>query len=600
MPGLVGAVTCTKQSPSLNINEMLTKLSAVRDVRSTTILLNDNRVSVSARILPQTVLKVIESSDGQVVLFLKGDLYNTTVEEILDKYEHDGISCFKNILFLDGSFSGGLLDRKKRELYLVSDPIGLDPLYYCYNKEHFCFASEIKALQEIPTFFPEISKQTLLDFWTYGFALGNKTPFENIHLLPSGSILALNLNSFKMSLISYCEILDFFSARSASSLEEVSESFLQAVQCRSNDFQTKILGISLSGGLDSRAILGGLGGRSNGIVSYTLGLPDCADERLAKKMATALGTKHSFIPITDKDLKDFESLASMMITLSDGLYHPHESTEQVAMDYLARQPFEVMLRGHGGEIAKASLAYPFQASETLASISPEETLERLWKKASLAKSDIKFENIFVDQIMDVYNERGFPFQEELKAIDEAGMSNFDICIYFYITQWIRRQVVASLSIFRNQVDIRLPYLDRRFLALLLSLPTEKRWSGEFHKEFIRKFCPKLLAIPDSNTGAPLDAGYVRVFLTGKFHGVLKKLGVRGFRHYTDFQKWQREQFRTTTENILLSERALARNYYQPDGLRKIITLHNEGKKNYAHFLGTAVGVELWHRNFIDN
>lgn len=601
MPGLVGVITNTKQSTAPVFSKMLNRLSAVQEMRSERVLAEEGSLSIGAKILLKTRFETIRSGDDQIVVFLKGDLYNATIEEILEKYEREGISCFKESLLLDGSFSGGIVDKAKRKLFLFTDPVGLDPLYYCHGNGWLGFSSEIKSLLEIPNFRKDVDGETLLDLWTYGFVSGNKTPFKQAQLLAAGTILSLDFATFEISFITYCAIIDWFadSFHHSSTLEEVSGAFSRAVECRSNDFQKTRLGLSLSGGLDSRAILGGLGERARGFVSYTLGLPGCADERLAQKMALLLGTAHTFVPITDSDLKDFESLASMMITLSDGLYHPHESTEQVAMDYLARQPFEAMLRGHGGEIAKASLAYPFQASYGLALSSSEETLGRLWNTASLGKRDIAFGSIFCGKILDSYNDKQEPFQEELKMLRDAHISNFDMCIYFYITQWIRRQVVASLSIFRNQVDIRLPYLDRKFLTLLLKLPIEERWNGEFHKHFIKNVCPKLVAIPDSNTGAPLNAGRVRVLLTSKFNGLLKKLRVSGFRHYTDFQRWQREQFKVTTENILLSDRTLDRNYYQPDQLKKIIALHNEGEKNYAHFLGTAVGIELWHRNFFD-
>jgi asparagine synthase (glutamine-hydrolysing) len=111
--------------------------------------------------------------------------------------------------------------------------------------------------------------------------------------------------------------------------------------------------------------------------------------------------------------------------------------------------------------------------------------------------------------------------------------------------------------------------------------------------------PHLEKIPDSNTGAPLDAGPVRLLITDKINSVLKKLGVKGFRHYTEFQKWQRKYFSDVTKEILFSERCLDRGYYRKEGLNSIFLNHVEGRKDYAHFLGTSVALELWHRLFVD-
>jgi asparagine synthase (glutamine-hydrolysing) len=384
-------------------------------------------------------------------------------------------------------------------------------------------------------------------------------------------------------------------------LESVADAFYEAVQKRSSDIGTSRMGLSLSGGLDSRAILAGLGDKACQIRSYTLGLSGCADQRLAFKMAKIAGTAHAFVPIKKEDLENFEELARLMVFLSDGLYHPHESTERVALNYLATDPFDIMLRGHGGEIAKASLAYPFQASSSMHDCTPEEIVEGLYVAASLGKQDMNWKTVFNDSIADEIIHYGAgSLEAAAQPAVSAGLVPEDICVFLYISQWIPRQVVASLALFRSKVNIRLPYLDRNFLELLLQLPVHDRWNGEFHRFFVKKYAADLARVPDSNTGAPLTAGVTRLWFTDKVNSVLRRVNMPGFRHYTDFQSWQRRYFSGITEEILFDSKSLSRNYYDPKGLRAIFDLHVANKKNYAHFLGTAVAIELWHRIFLEN
>jgi asparagine synthase (glutamine-hydrolysing) len=70
--------------------------------------------------------------------------------------------------------------------------------------------------------------------------------------------------------------------------------------------------------------------------------------------------------------------------------------------------------------------------------------------------------------------------------------------------------------------------------------------------------PGLIKIPNSNTGAPLDAGRIRLYFTDKFHSIMKKLSITGFRHYTEFQKWHREGFRKSSHEIIFSDKTAAR------------------------------------------
>lgn len=545
----------------------------------------------------------IDSDDSGCSLYIQGDMYGSTVGDLLKHYRSKENS-FLNGLSVDGAFSGVLLDKKGRKAVIFADYFGLEPLYYYLNDGIFAFSSNIKGLLAVPGINKSVDVATFASFWNFGYALLDHTPFKHIRLLPSATVLALDLNDWREESFSYDTFLNLFGQPelqdNKAGLDETARAFMAAVQKRSNDASSIQLGLSLSGGLDSRGILGGLGERSKGLKTYTLGLPGCADERLAARMADACQSVHEFIPIDESSLKDFEALARMMVTLSDGLYHPHESTERVALNYLSTRPFDVMLRGHGGEIAKAALAYPVQATRDMMGMASADVVSALFKKSSLAGYNINMASLLTSDIYKATDGMAWEmFQQAAEPAVSAGVSNVDLCIYLYIDQCIRRQVVASLSLFRSKVGIRLPYLDRDFLTVLLQLPVENRWIGEFHHYFIRHFAPQLEKIPDSNTGAPLNAGPLRLLITDKVNAVLKRLGVTGFRHYTEFQKWQRKYFSDVIKEILFSEQSLDRGYYRREGLQEIYDLHVSGQRDHGHFLGTAVAIELWHRVFVD-
>lgn len=544
----------------------------------------------------------VEFVKSSCTLFIHGDMYGCSADELLEKYTVNRGHFLHNIQ-VDGAFSGALFDVDRKRILIFSDPFGLEPLYYYLNDTLFTFASVIKGLLCVPGVNRSVDLGTMASFWNFGYAMLDHTPFKHIHLLAPGTVFVLDLTSWHHESHTYAHLIDLFTGKETNKhdLNTVASVFHQAVQKRSADMDSVKLGLSLSGGLDSRAILGGVGKRAAGLTTYTLGLPGCADERLAAKMADRCHCSHTFVPIDESALADFQGLAAMMVDLSDGLYHPHESTERVALNYLTTQPFDVMLRGHGGEIAKAALAYPVQATREMNSMNSADVVGTLFDKASLAGHGIDMSELLSPSIFaatDGMAQR--MFEQAAEPAIEDNINNIDLCIYLYIDQWIRRQVVASLSLFRCKVGVRLPYLDRDFLTGLLSLPVEQRWRGEFHKHFIHHYAPLLESIPDSNTGAPLTAGSLRLLITDKVNAVLKRLGVTGFRHYTEFQKWQRKYFNDAIKEILFSEKCLDRGYYRVEGLRQVYDDHVSGKRSYGHFLGTAVAIELWHRKFVDS
>ncbi len=560
---------------------------------------------VSLGVLNQIHQPVPECMANDCFLFFHGELYEkessiSDPEYILKLYIEKGNKCVED---LNGIFHFVIYDKRSDEIKLFTDKFGLQPIYFSNSTDSFVFAAEVKSILQDKYIERSPDYEAIADFFHCGHIIGSKTLLENIQLLDPGSILNYSLKEKKLTVQRYWELENVFveNGLSDSSIsdEDVVGLLKKSIRARSNN--RDLLGLSLSGGLDSRGILAGLEQDTRGLNTYTLGLSGCADQVLSAKMAKITGANHDFLEMNDVYLKNFEAMASTMIHLSDGMYHPHESTEMLALDYFKTNPFKILLRGHGGEIAKAAQAYPVMVNSNVKSISDfNEATDYIYNLTNLVLKDIQPENLFVNSFKVLMKESPRRSLGQSCGMIKKELSSPDLCIWYYINEVIRRQVVSSLDIFRSQIEIRMPYIDEAFITSLMKLPLKKRNDGEIHVKLIRKCMPELLKIPNSNTGAPLDAGPFRLLLTDKFNSLMKKLSVKGFRHYTEFQKWHRQGFKNHTERIIFSEQSRARQLYNMDYLKQIYTSHISGHKNYGHLLGTIVSLELWFRNFIDN
>ena len=454
--------------------------------------------------------------------------------------------------------------------------------------------------------FPQINKtpdyQGIADYFHFGQILGRKTLFEGIKLMPPGSVLTFDGIDFKTSLHPYWHLKNLFVKKGekpvAGDPEPVVDHLIASIKSRCE--QPEKIGLSLSGGLDSRGILAGMGSLGRGISTYTLGLPGCADERLAAKMAAVAGTSHEFIPLDQAYIDSFDTMANEMIRLSDGMYPPHESTEMLALNYFKSADFSILLRGHGGEIAKAALAYPVMVRPEVQGLNDSRSaLHYILDQTNLVLRDMEPARLFLSDIRGVMEDTPKnSLKDSCGGVSEV-LTPADLCIYYYIHEHIRRQVVSSLDIFRTCMEIRMPYVDERFIHSLLQLPLFMRNQGEIHHMLVKKCMPELMKIPNSNTGAPMDAGPIRLFVTDKVTSLMKKLSIKGFRHYTEFEKWHREGFQKSSRAIIFSERSRTRGLYNMGNLEALFQMHVSGKKDYARLLGTVVGLELWFRNFVD-
>jgi asparagine synthase (glutamine-hydrolysing) len=63
--------------------------------------------------------------------------------------------------------------------------------------------------------------------------------------------------------------------------------------------------------------------------------------------------------------------------------------------------------------------------------------------------------------------------------------------------------------------------------------------------------------------------------------------------------WFRGPYRHLLDDLLLGERALGRNLFDPAALRRLVASHVSGEANHAERLWSLVNLELWQRLHLD-
>ena len=132
-----------------------------------------NHLSLRAKLGAK--FKFIDYCDGRVIL----PLYT---EYGLDYPRH-----------LDGMYAIAIFDRRKQRLVLVTDPVGIKPIYYHWNDatETLYFASEIPALLELSGCPRELAPETVDAYFTARAVYGERTILKNVFRLRPGAIMVL-------------------------------------------------------------------------------------------------------------------------------------------------------------------------------------------------------------------------------------------------------------------------------------------------------------------------------------------------------------------------------------------------------------------------
>lgn len=559
-----------------------------------------------------TAAQPVFSEDGAWLTMMDGEIFgaeeerrrltqqdhifksSSQAEIILHGFEQEGERFFTH---LSGSFTALLWNANERRLLLVSDRFGMKPLYYLHLLGQFLFASEIKSLLAIPHVRKEINKKGLAQFFTFGQFLGEDTLLENIYLLPAAGCLTYEAATDSLRLGRYWQLnfqrLSQSTAKEAT-LDRIDAAFSNAVKCRVEGKEK--LGISLSGGLDSRSILA-LVPADRELTSVCLGMEGSMDHDCASEMARLTNRRHHQYFLNTQFLAHFEDHLRNMVHLTDG----HYLCQCIVMPTLPlyrELGIEVLLRGHAGELMHMHKAYNFsldRASFQLKSdLDVEEWLYRRLRTYMLdSVGGALFHPAFQHDLDELARESLTACLAESRGMDPLIHRVW----HAFITQRLRRETAMSMVEFGSVVETRLPFLDNELIEALFCCSTELKLGEMIQTHILRKHMPAFLNVPNANTGCRLDAGPIERFMARIRQKVFAKLGVKGYQPYERLGLWLRRELRPVVEKILLGSQCLDRRIFDPDAVHKVVTQHMNHQRNHTFLLMAMMIFEVGQQEF---
>jgi asparagine synthase (glutamine-hydrolysing) len=614
MPGLIGAV---QRFPDCDVTDVFSTLLVPMQrhghLQTEVCVAPDGRWALGRVHLGILHPAPQLTGDDALKILFHGDLTNEVeLRQEVEAHGHvpvpDGIIGLVAALYhtsgsrcatqLKGAFCAAIVDQPAKQRVLVNDRRGSYCLYWWHGPERFVFASELRVLLRDPAMHATLNPRAVADYLAFGFILGDKTLAKQVRMLSPASTLTYRWDDGRCTLERYDRLDHSFQpweGTKAEYLGALGQVFKGAVQ-RTLMGEHRF-GMSLSGGLDSRAILSAIDCAETPISAYTLGVKGCADEVIASKLARITGVKHRFYELDGQYLGEFVANLQAMVSLTDGMYLSHGLTEMLALQLLDKADFTVLLRGHGGELAKVNLAWPLHTDERIHAMhTHEEFMSYLLHRLNHIRGQVSLRDLFTeDWWARVEGEARHSLEE---SIADVALTPADLCSYLYLEEHHRRFTIPSLELFRNSVEVRMPFLDDDFLTMLLRAPAAWRDSTAIHRAIIGVNLPALLGVRNSNTGAPADAGPVLELILDKVNSLFKRLNLYGYRHYHNFDVWMQQMLVDSVEQVLLTPACLERRMYREDTLRRLIAETRQGVADHGYLFQILLILELWQREQI--
>jgi len=489
---------------------------------------------------------------------------------------------------LNGWFSGLLLDLREQKFILFNDRYGVNRLYYHEDAGGFYFSSEAKALLKILPATRQLNMRSVGELLCCEAILQNRSLFSGISLLPGGS-------SWVFPRGEPVKKKRYFKQEAWESQPELSGSqFYQKLK----ETWTRVLpryfrgnqpvGLSLTGGVDSRMILACASRPPGTLPCYTWGgkYRDCADVKIARRTAQICKQPHHTILVGAEFLSQFRDLAERAVYISDGTMDVSGSID-LYVQRLARRIAPVRVSGvYGGEILRRLVVFK-----------PGPPQQGVF--------DPGLECSFRDVAATYAGER------------QGHTLSF---ISFKQAPWY---MASKFGVERSQVTHRTPYFDNDLVALAYQTPAKL-----LHKE------PALRLTADGNPAlgkigtdrgiafravpgvtralhwyqeftfkaeyaydyrmpqwlARLDHAFAPLHLERLF------LGRHKFHH---FRVWYRDELSQWLKEMLLDSAARSRSYLRANSLEEILKAHSKGYRNYAFEIHKILTLEFIQRKLIE-
>jgi asparagine synthase (glutamine-hydrolysing) len=491
---------------------------------------------------------------------------------------------------LNGMFHGILVDRRRSTAMLFNDRYGMHRLYYHESKEAFYFAAEAKAILAVRPELRRADPRGLGEFIACGCVLENRTLFAGIHVLPAGAAWVFHNSSIRERNLYFqpSEWEQQSPLEPEAYYEELRDAFSRNLPRYFNGHER--VGIALTGGLDTRAILAWWKAAPNSLPCYTFGGPyrECQDVSIARQVAVACDQSHSVIPVGNEFLSRFAHYAERSIYLSDA-----------SVD-LSRCP-DLYVSERARAIAPVKVVGTF-GSEIL-------------RQMAMFKPVVPSVEVFRPEMMSYVRQTG----DTYNALRREHPLTFAVFRQF---PWYHCGVIA---LEQSQLTIRSPYLDNDFVRTVYRSPKVNADTSDVRVRLIGDGSPVLGRLR-SDLGIGGDSGWLptaallRAYLRFTFkaeyaydYGMpqwvskadhlfsplhLERLFL-GRHKFLHFRVWYRDILSKYVREMLLDPATLSRPYIDRKGLEAVVNGHLRGGQNYTTEIHKLLTVELLHRLFVD-
>ncbi|PSB25982.1 asparagine synthase (glutamine-hydrolyzing) [Stenomitos frigidus] len=562
----------------------------------------------------------MSNHDGSVWIVFNGEIYNAPelrsrleAKGVHFKTSHSDTECLLHLYEaygeamlaeLNGMFAFVIYDRERKQIFGARDRFGIKPLYYTQTANHFAFASELKTLLQLPTVERHLNLQSLYHYLSLRYIPGADSIFKGIQRLPPAHSFRYRLEPQDFTIERYWQPDP--SPTETHSIAEWSEMIRHELRGAVKRWALSDvpIGCSLSGGIDSTAIVGLLAEAGyERLSTYSLGFQkaeeaDWNELPLARQMAERWGTQHYELLLTPDDL--LRDLVRMVWSLDE----PYGGglPSWYIFQFMSRD-VKVGLTGTGGDELFGNYGKWCHYENRLSRLGhPLHSMRDRIKRSASHLPELLLGADRKKRWLEYYRTFRFPMDAYFLYFSDATKRRYlsEVSGITDTADWLQtlyqtsgateiRNGTALVDLqtqlpeefllmtdrfsMAHSLEARVPFLDAQLVDRVLSIPTSLRTHPNDLKYLLKQAVSDLLPAP---------------LLTARKRGFI-----------IPDTLWLRDKLRPLVERLLAPDRLARQGILRPEIYSRFVQPHLSGKADYTGQVWTLLMFQLWHVVFIE-
>ena len=366
--------------------------------------------------------------------------------------------------------------RHDARVTLISDRLGVRPLYYWVGPEYAVWASALRILEAVEEVPRHMDVRAVAELACLGQPVGSRTPYYGILVLRAAEVVTINADAVRRKQYWRWDGVPLSSRSARDQLARIRDQFVDAVTCRQRG--DTVTSSFLSGGLDSRSVVATLTSLGVRVRTWCFGVTGTQDQVLAGLFAQAAGTDHRESPMRlDTELRFSDLMAAALATSGGNLPVPERP--------------RLVWSGDGGSVPLGHVYLTSAMVDGLRAGKVDAAIDLFLEQQQAFVSRHLLQPTVGRSLATLLHQG---IAEELADLqpDDVGRG-----MYLFLLHNDQRRHLATHfeDIDRHRVELQLPFYDGEFLQAVME--TQVDW-GLYHRlylDWLRVMPPVITSVP---------------------------------------------------------------------------------------------------------